>query len=319
MTQLFRALGDLPATSSAVLDVGHLLVALADRDLSATRRGQVEHAMAQIGTSTPDDLWAELRGTARTGDAGWPGWRYPTLALLAVDHPWYAGEKLSAGSLHRRIDAVLDVFDSELCAHEVQTVYWEIVEKLAHAADGDEVQGLALVGSPGRHSGQPLTHELAKVVLMWLGLGESGAGRDAQRALVRRCQSKYRTLDAGDADPVALRTWRAALEEMDGLQHEGHNVPDLVGLALDEAGTVARRLGLTLHHRDVAQASAGSPASSRIPLVESGWRVVAQYPLAGAEVAHSDVVLGIVKASEHADRDPGRLVHERFEELVVVA
>ena len=350
---LVRRVVGFPGASERVIDLGHLLVADADPDPAPRRRDELSKIRAARRASENDDLWTELEGIGPLLTEEWAStWRVATLALLAVDHPWYRIDELTGGALHRRLDAIYDAFDTDFCAHEVQACYWKLVEGLVEAGQSAGPRALKVAVSLGRgaagaattprgvpiatpwatdtaaglakqgHRPAPCTFEIALIALLWTLLPEGERGRgEAEELMVERCQREFRDLgDRGDDDPRVLRMWRSMLSMMGGDLDEGSVMPDVTGKPLDEATSLAETLGLNVTTVDggesplVAGLRRGADRSVWDP---SRWRVVAQVPMAGSTVHEGLTVLAIAKHGEQSVNPAflDAMLLDRFTEL----
>ena len=330
-----------PPASERLLDVCHLLVADADPDPATGRRDEMSKLRSARLVGDNDSLWPELECIRPLLTEEWAAtWRLATLALLAVDHPWYGIDDLTGGALHRRLDAIYDAFDTDFCAHEVQSYYWEIVEGLVEAGESGGTGalkvavslGLGAAGGAATHAAGGLaeqvnrpatrTFEIATLALLWTLLPEGERGRsEAEELMVKRCQEEFRHLgDRGDDGPKALRMWRSMLSMMGGELDEGSVMPDLTGKPLDEATSLAETLGLNVTTMDGGESPvvAGMRrGADRSVWDASSWRVVSQLPVAGSTLKEGRTVLAVAKHGEHSVNPPflDAMVLDRFTEL----
>lgn len=329
-----------PEASILLIELGHLVVADAEQEPSSRRLQQLEQAKAR--RNEQGDLGAELEKLAPLFTDEWAGtWYLATLALIAVDHPWFTFDDLSGGALHRRIDALYDQFETDFCAHEVQARYMEIVMGLVDAAESGSTKALKMAASVGLGAAGGVatvhgivsgmswatkaaawlqdqgmrptraTFDLANVTLVWSLLpGVDQGWTPAEEVMVRRCQEQFRTLASRNtADQTAVRMWRSVLELMGAELHEGVAAPDLVGSRLDAARKHAETYGLTLTTVDGAR----SGLEARDPWLESNWKVVAQHPLAGEPVGSEHLVVAVIKDGERADAEVHIRVGVKFQ------
>lgn len=318
-SDLNRAIG-FPSTSTALIELMHLSIAEAVLAPNTDQSRLIALMRSRLGT---DDLATALRASVARAEAAdrWAAdWSAATLALAAVDHPWLEVEELLGGALHRRIDAVYDLFETAFCAHEAQGQYLAVLEDLAEAVESASITavkvgatfGLGAISGAGASYGflapptlvakaaawiddqgrelDDLIRFLGKVLLVWMLVPGTDDGEHTQieTRIIQGVQSLGRDADPNDARTARL--FRAVLNVMGASFHQGAPMPDLCR-QLDEAKRLASSHGLEVITVD-------STGQDRSPWIESNWVVTGQHPPPGAPIDSLVVVLGIRKTAD---------------------
>lgn len=268
---------------------------------------------------------ASLRSTVRAA-AKEPDdvWTVPLLALLAVRNRWLAFDELTVGSVHRRIDAVFDLFETGFCAHEVQTLFLDEVG-LVHGVAARPAEAAIAASGAARTSGatgvggelvaateqllndaHPVTAAQVLVAQFRLlrGLLErdprfsplalAGLEHNARQQLAGAAAELLTSpIEAG---PVwDHRAWAHVVGEATDPGAPGDPCPDVNDLTLEWAAALMARREQGVVWVDVAD----RPGALRRPVEDHTWRVVAQWPPRGAiPIAGSEVAVGVVRHGE---------------------
>lgn len=330
-----RDLLPLPEPAAAFLEASQLAVAAAVRD-ETPRVGEIELELArryidQAGLfASVGELWQAVPEE----------WDFPLLALLATDNPWVDLEDLTHGSLHRRVDALFDMFDTDFCAHEVQSYFLELVEDVRAWAQDPTKAVLRSTATftasfagafAGGYVGVPSAGIYASKAASWL-FDDSSAPSDFILDLSRfvmtydllpgdedrltspetdmlraaTAQLEASSGDLSESGPSAerlerYRGWLAVTKAIGARNDGAESLPSLTNMTMAEARTVAAGLGQELAWVDVARDS----GFERTPWRESGWRIVAQSPQQGEDLrADRRICIAIVKLGERPVGDP---------------
>lgn len=297
-----------------------LLIACAVSDGHPAEPALIEE-VTRRGVTT-SSLRATVRAAAKEPD---DVWTVPVLALLAVRNRWLAFDELTVGSVHRRIDAVFDQFDTGFCAHEVQALFLAELAVVHGAAARPEEVALVASGVSPRMPGatsvseslaaetehllndtQPVT--AAQVAIAHFRLVHGLLQRDPRFSALALAGLEHNargqlTLAARHlrSSPVAAapiwdhRAWAHVLGQATDPGAPGDPCPDLNDLTLEWAASLMARREQGVVWVDVAdQAGPG-----RKPVEDHTWRVVAQWPLRGSIPSTGGaVVVGVVRHGE---------------------
>lgn len=335
----------MPEQVRRTVRIGELLVATASSDLTDDLERKLDGELQSLALDA--DSYRDLvDGFVQAAEAMPDAWYFVALSRLAVANRWVAFDELLSGGVHRRIDALYDLFHTEYCAHQIQADYVEYVEVLREASKtgwmkaGEKIAlygggfagGWFGVGSKpaikatewiDERGTRPtdLTFELAELAMAWDHLSAVDDFSEAALTAVRaRCSgeltriaSNYGTTGAREGD---WNMWKLVVEHLAAKNDASTatEAPDLVGHALHAAQFQLDQLGI--RHMSV-DAVVDEFGNSRDIWSKKNWRVVGQYPTAGSPLeAGTPVALAAVKQGEGASRrDAFTRARESFEEL----
>jgi hypothetical protein len=347
LSDLSEQLLDPPDVVRDLAQAGRAIVALAHPKLGASTRRAVDTALQGLDLRDDGTAWRD-RLTSLAAAVDQP-WRDVALLFVAVDSPFIDAESLLSGAVHRRVDAVYDALETEYCAWEVQATFLEAVEMLRLAQNSHSMNlGLKATGLAGSFAGgwfgvgagpavkaqdwlseqvaqrSPLVYELAELVTACNVLDQHDATRPHLDRVRSRCEEQMNAaaealgaarsgrgqLSPGEA-ARRWNLWRNVVDvfEADSAGPDSRSVPQLVGQPLPTARHLVEVKGLSLLHVDAARPQ----GSERMPLIESGWRVVAQHPPAGQElpVTHP-VCVAVAKFAEQVPEQKARAKARSF-------
>lgn len=330
----------LPESVRVFLRMGEAIVAAAATDVSKVVADRIAAELSALGVSVEDGTTAAaLAALSHDLPDVWDG---IALMYLGVENRWLTFERLLGGAVHRRIDAIYDMADTDYCAHEVQSTYLDAVEELRVAAKtsathaGEWATSLAggfaggfigLGGGPARRATEwldgavskprSLTFELGEIAVAWMLLSQDERTNPLDLARARaRCReyaarasetlgkAKASGVGVGEAT-AAWNMWKAVCEFI----VDDANIPSpdevLLPSLREHTMSAARHQveGLGLTFGWCDAMKSGG--TERTPWIESNWKALGQYPPAEtlAEPG-ARVVVAVAKFGDAGSRAP---------------